>query len=172
MAAINWGRHPNDRHFSRNLAWIIAFDAWDYNDPAPLEVLIREGKEIPKELAPIVADIIAGKRPPNKKAAAKLKVPASQRMNMAAAASTVLGLIDILKSNYEPDACDPDAPPRRTIERVADNRGVEPISVYRGLEEKARKVIELAAERFGVSVETIENTLRDFRTKLENYPNV
>lgn len=172
MAGVNWGRHINSHHFSQNLSWIIAFDAWDFNDPLPLEELIRSGQEVPPELRFIIADIIGGKRKPNKKAAVKLKVPPAERMNMAAALSAVLGLIDILKYDELPNVFDPDTPPRKSTERAADVRATETVFVYRELEGKAREAVDSAVAHFGISVETVENILRDFRKKMENYPNV
>ena len=58
--------------------WFCAVWAFDYDDPKPLSKLIRT-QPIPDELRDLIADIVLGKRKPQKKAAVKAKIPAAQR---------------------------------------------------------------------------------------------
>ncbi|MDX3908751.1 MAG: hypothetical protein QHC67_02925 [Sphingobium sp.] len=152
--------------------WIVAIDAFDYNDIEPLFHLMSSDKPIPEELRPALAMIIAGTRKPNLRAAAKLKMAAAERMRMAGSISAVLGLINELKTGDQIDLSDKDRPHRRSIDIKADRDGVEPLQIKRMLESRAKEVIVRAAGSLNVSVETIENMLRELRTKLLKYPHV
>jgi hypothetical protein len=57
-----------------------------------------------------------------------------------------------------------------SLEEPADSMRVEVIDLVRELEGRAREMVESVARHFGVSVETIENLLRDFREKIRNWP--
>ncbi|MBC7286136.1 hypothetical protein [Hoeflea sp.] len=148
--------------------WVVAIDAFDFNDPEPLAE-IRKSEPIPHELEPIVAAIDAGERKSNKKAAAKLKIPARERMKIAGTLSIVIGLINILKSEEIGDEW---GEYRRAIEIGADRRLLEPVDELRALEREARELIQGTADDLGVSVETIENLLRDMRRKIADWPNI
>lgn len=137
--------------------WICAIDAYDYNDSEPLSKLIRETEQIPTMFKDVIADIVQGERRPNKKAAAKLKLPASERMQIAGTLSGVLGIVEAFK---------------RGLNGVADKQSKEPIDVLRELEADARIIMIEAASDLNVSLETLENLLRDFRKKIEDWPNV
>jgi hypothetical protein len=152
--------------------WIVALDAFDYNDSEPLFHLMNSEKPIPEELRPAIAMIIAGTRKPNLRAAAKLKMPAAERMQIAGSLSVVLGMINELKTDEQIDLSDEDWPHRRSIDIKADREGVEPLQIKRMLENRAKDAIGRAARSLNVSVETIENIIRDLRTKLIKYPNV
>ncbi len=142
--------------------WVVAIDAWDYCDPEMLATIIVE-EPIPEEFKPIVADIISGKRKPNKKAAAKLKIPARERMRIAFFISVELGMIDV--SKY--DVIHPEG---KGVVGIGAKYGMEPIDVQRRLEKQARDIIRHYSEEFNVSQETIENLLRDLRKKMETWP--
>ncbi len=142
------------------LEWVRALDAWDYGAPSQLADLIGSGQQIPAELAGAVADIIAGRRTQKKRAKAKLRIPAAERMAIAEAVDCIICLTrDVRSKSVSP-----------SLEENADRRGVEVIDLVRELERRAREVVEDAARQLGVSVETIENLLRDFREKVKNWP--
>ncbi len=147
--------------------WIVAIDAFDYCSPGKLAGLV-ESEPIPEELRPVIASIITGERRPNPKKAARLKLPADQRMVIAGEVSTILGLIDVFKYS----AIDSSVSSERGAAMLAEREGIETIDMVRELEAEARAAINETAEHHGVSPETIENILRQFRQKIENYPNV
>ena len=149
--------------------WVVAIDAYDFGDPAPLDELLSS-EPVPEELRPVIASIASGKREPNLKAAAKLKIPASERMKIAGTISAALGLIDAIKY----DAIDESVNDLSGVSMLADRPGKdrEPVEILRELEATARNTIEWAAREAGVSVETIENLLRHLRRKMEQYPDV
>lgn len=162
------------------LKWIIALDAFDYGDRSPLANLIVE-EPIPDELRPAIAKVVGGERTPNKRAASKLKLPADERMQIAATVAEVIDLINELKkgNNYVdtnvPGWSDHPPPPesrRKLIDLQSEKFGTEPIIEIRKLEEKSRQVISRPSKSLGVSEETIENIVRDYRKKISNYPNV
>ena len=62
--------------------WIAAIDAFDFNDPEPLEQLRAGNEPVPPELQHVIDAIDSGERKPNKKAAAKLKIPTAERMKI------------------------------------------------------------------------------------------
>lgn len=153
--------------------WVVALDAFDFNCREPLTALVAS-KPIPDDLRPAVAAIISGKRNPNLKAAAKLKLPARERMQIAGTLSAVLGIIDMLQHEEIYDLAygfDPGVE-RRAIDIRADAAGCDPVDVVRDLEAERRKAVALAARDFDVSTETIENLLRDLRKKIKDYPNI
>jgi hypothetical protein len=136
--------------------WVVAIDAWDYGFSGFLAEKIRT-EPIPEELRPIIADIVSGQRKLNKRRIAKSKIEAERRMLLASELSCWLRAVEWLKTEAS---------------GIADKEGIEPIDVTRRFEAKARKELERRAAEHGVSVETIENLLRDMRAKLANYPNV
>lgn len=145
--------------------WVNAVSAFDYGDPEPLANLVRSTPAIPDEFRPAVADVIQGKRTPNLKAASKLKVPARERMRLAGTLSIVTGLADVLRR--VPQVGDEG---ETGAIGIADRKGVEPIKVARELEATARDAIRDAASDWGVSVETIENLLRELKDRIERWP--
>lgn len=164
------GGTAQDRKWRMNEVWqwVVAIDAFDFNDPEPLAE-IRKAEPVPHELEHVVAAIDEGERKPNRKAAAKLRIPACERMKIAGSVSVVLGLIDIFKTDYIRDGY---GEYRRAIEVGADMRQREPIEEVRNLEAEAREVIRATADDLGVSVETVENLLRDMRRKIADWPNI
>lgn len=142
------------------LTWVHAIDAWDYGAPSQLADLIGSGQQIPKELAGAVADIIAGRRIQKKRAMAKLKIPAAERMAIAVSAYCAIWMKRRLRAK--------DLSP--CLEGIANLRRLEVIDLVREIDREGREVIEDAALSLGVSVETIENLLRDFREKVKNWP--
>lgn len=76
--------------------WVVAIDAFDFDDREPLDKLLKS-ETVPEELFPVTAAIMRGDRTPNRKAAVKLKIPAAERMPIAATVSAMLGVIDFLK---------------------------------------------------------------------------
>lgn len=141
--------------------WVSALDAWDYCDSRPLSVLVKK-EPIPDELRGALSDIIAGRRKANKKGAAKLKIPAAERMKIAGTLSVVMGLADVFTmKGVEP-----------SLDENADRQGVEPIEIIKQLNEEKRRIVQDTASDYDVSVETIENLLRDLREKINKWPSV
>ena len=178
-----WGEPPIDfegnkpaslGHCSREayLAsnWIIAIDAWDYCDASILAEMLQR-HPIPFELQPVIAAIVTGKRKQNRKAAAKLKIPAGHRLIAA-------GLYATLKESIIDSLLD-----RKNIVEIngriwgdyhtmADEKGIEIIEMRRQIQESGREVKAELADAAGISTETLENLYEDLRGKLKNYPNI
>lgn len=165
---IGGTRREVKRRMNEVWRWVVAIDAFDFNDSEPLKI-IRKAEAVPPELEHVVAAIDAGERKPNKKAAAKLKIPARERMKIAGEVSVVLGFIDTLKFEEIGDGW---GEHRRAIEVGADRRQREPIDEIRELEAEAREMITGTADDLNVSVETVENLLRDMRRKIAVWPNI
>lgn len=161
MAAVNF-LHDLPPRMREIWRWVVAVDAWDFADSAPLAELLRTEASVPFEVQSVLAGIVEGSRKSNKKAAAKLKVLACDRMEVAAGVSINLGLIDVLKRGSNDG--------RRILEFWADQRQREPIDELREMRQAAREVVADTARDMGVSVETIENLLRDLRKKIEMFP--
>ena len=142
--------------------WVVALDAWDYCDPDPLSKLIIK-EQIPEEFLKVIADIVSGKRKPNKKGASKLKIPAKERMEIAGSISTVLGLIDLIKYKAI-------YPEGIGVVGIGARKGEEPIDVKRELESEARELMQSCCKDLNVSQETVENLLRDLRKKINMWP--
>ena len=178
---INFGRPERDEarwRMHATLYWIAALDAYDFGEPEPLSCMIESDDPIPEELRPALANIISGKRPPNKRAAAKLKMKPWDRMMVAFTVSAILGLIDAIKQNSIVKVEDMNDNDLNTLEVIrsldlwADHEAQEMIDSIRFLEGLQRRVVARMAHGTGVSVETIENVVRDLRRKIENYPDV
>lgn len=171
MTVRNYGDgwYGDGRRYLDAWPWVVAIDAYDFGAPEPLaELMATEAP--PEELRPVIAAIVTGKRKPNLKAAAKLKIPAGERLQIAGAVSTCLGVFDDLKrSAIDPEVND-EAGVRMLAERAGETR--EPAEILRYLEAKARKTIEWAAREAGVSTESLEDLLRHLRKKIEHYPDV
>ncbi len=144
------------RRLNEVLPWFNAIAAYDYDDPKPLAALIRS-EPIPPEFKDAIANIVSGNRCPNRKAAVKMKIPAAERMDVAEAISVLIGLYKILLRDSE------------RLEKIADRQGKEHIEIIRQLQLLQRKSVENFAEKIGVSVETVENLLRDFRTRVARW---
>lgn len=173
MRTANLGFH-GDLLPEHAFMWIIAFDAFDFGDSGPLEEALRSEQPIPDELRPALADIISGRRKPNLKAAAKLKIPAAERMKAAGALSTVLGLIDSFKhDDYIDTSCYSEKRIEgRLYDMTAEKKGFEPGKFIEYLNSAADESISETMDMFGVSRETVENLLRDLRKKIRDYPNI
>jgi len=148
--------------------WFGAVWAFDYGDPGPLSALVRSG-QIPLEFNDVVADIVSGIRKPNKKAAAKAKIPPSERANLAATLSSMYGLIETIKwGTWELD--------RQHLKpgaiTIADRLGVEPVDVLQELKADRDGVIADACRSFSVSQETLENLMREARQRIARWPSV
>jgi hypothetical protein len=144
---------------SKTWSWFIAVYAYDYADPKPLSDLIRS-EPIPPEYLVAVADIVAGERPPNRKAAAQFpkSLPAAKRMQIAASLNFMAGLRDFLMSS-----------PQHT-QNVANAQGIEPIENVRFLQNEFRQDFEKSAKSFNVSTETLENLRRELRARIARWP--
>ena len=140
------------------LRWSGALVAFDYCDSAPLAALVRD-EPVPAELRPVIASIVAGDRKPNRRAAAKSKVEAAERIQIGATLDAVLELISDMK---HPSITGP----------YADRRGVEPSSAITALNQHIERLYGRASSTLNVSRETCENLVREFREKMRNWPHV
>lgn len=163
----NWAKQIAD-----SWPWICALDAFDFGATKRLSDLVAS-RDIPAELRPALARIISGDRKPNAKRGSKLKVPAECRMAIAGAISQALGEIDDVEFGRLRDLSKFDTfEEARILEAMADSLRQEPNDIRNYLNDVRRNVIERSAEALGVSIETVENMLRDLRKKIENYPDV
>lgn len=147
--------------------WVVAIAAYDFADPDPLAGLISSEGGIPVEFRSAIAEIVRGRRVPNRKAAAKLKVPAAERMKIAGSVGIIIGMCHMLK--FQASAEEGLRPGAVTL---GARYGREPIDITRELEGEARRAVESAATHFGVSTETIENLLRDMKARIARWPAV
>lgn len=171
----NWGEPPIDlegnqpaaigpcsreAHLASN--WIVAIDAWDYCDHSLLTEMLNR-HPIPFELQPVIADIVSGKRKQNKKAAAKLKIPAGHRMIIA-------GLYYDLKTLVF------DATLKRETlhdyHEKAEKLGIEVVELQRSLQNAARNFKQKWADSAGISIDALENMVDSIREKIKNYPHI
>lgn len=129
--------------------WFVACASFDAGDPEPLAILI-EKEEIPPEYrakAGAIVRIAATRRP--------RKIPAAERMRIAASLDFVNRLCRILD--------------RQSID-IGDQKGLEPVHVRREAWSAWRSAVADAAKELGVSVETVENLMREFRKRIDNWP--
>lgn len=166
-----WASDPGWAHLlparlSETWPWFEALWAFDYGDASQLAELIRSSP-IPEEYTEAVAKIVAGERKPNLKAVAKSKIPAAQRANAATLVSLCQGIRDTVKFT----AIDPENPEAGCgAAAVADS--IEPEELMRNADKLGRRCANKAADHFGVSVETIENLVREAKSRLANWPSV
>ena len=148
--------------------WFSALWSWDYNDPRALASLIRESNgDVPVEFAQAVADIVSGTRKPNKKAAAKLTIPAREMATLCGHLLVVRDLREcIAKEATYPDTTGQGA------KAAAQHLGVKPLDVIHDLDREWTEAKEHAARMFSVEVETVERLFRDFQKRLERWPEV
>ena len=134
--------------------WIAAIVAWDFCDPAMLGDMIAS-EATPPELRPVIAAIITGERKPNRRAAAKSKVPATERFHIGQVLDAIEGL-------------------RRSgnLGDLADRAALEPGDLVRRLNQYGARFYEVAEKNLGVSRETAENLVREYRAAMNNYPRV
>lgn len=180
MSQPDWGKPPID--FERNLPlfvdllevgeddapayrasnWIMAIDAWDYCDASLLTEMLKR-HPIPFELQPVMADIASGERKQNRKAAARLKVPAGHRMYFAA------WYAKYKRNTIDAMLC------RRSINDyhdLAELEGKEVADMRAELLKLAQQFKKEIAEEAGISTETLENLYEELRKKIKNYPNI
>jgi hypothetical protein len=136
--------------------WFVAIAAFDFGDREPLAELLRE-ESVPPEYAAAVADIVAGKRKPNLKAAAKLRIPAAERMEVAMFQSQA----QFMHQRFQHP---------ETVDSMADEAGIEPIAMKRQLEAFKRKVLQADADSLGVSIKTLEDLRREFHERISRWP--
>lgn len=142
--------------------WIIAIDSWDYCDPEPLNLMIQK-HPIPEELRPVIANIITGKRKQNRKAAAKLKCPAAQRLLNA-------GIYRMLKHDVINATLQ-----RKTLydyRDKADEMGIEVIELRKIYQSESKKRQEKWATNMGMGVEAFQDLVLYLDDKIKNYPNI
>jgi hypothetical protein len=166
MKSINVTEMP--RRMNELWKWVAALDAWDYCDASLICSLI-ENNDIPEEFKSPISDILSGKRKQKKKAAAKLKIPASERMILAYHVSAVIGIAnDIRYSTLDPS----DLTVTPGAVSVGNYKAIEPIEIIKDLELASRDAIKEGANQANTSTETIENLLRDLRNKINSWPDL
>lgn len=145
----------------RNFYWIASIDAWDYCDSKPLaEMVVNHA--VPVELRHVLASIVSGERKQNKRGAAKLKIDADQRMLVAASFLSLLQIPEgVLGKRTQPSYFE-----------IADEKGIEYIDLHRKYERYVKTMYSRIACAAGVSVETLENLLRELKEKINKYPNI
>lgn len=141
--------------------WVTALDQWDHGETAPLAELVRN-EPIPDELRPILAGIVAGDRKPNHRAAAKLKIQAGERLNVAYATLINLGIINALQQKGTSPS----------LEENADSHRMEVSDLMRELEREGRQLIADNAIELGISEETLKKAIQELRKKIKDYPNI
>jgi hypothetical protein len=138
--------------------WFNAVCSWDWGEPVPLAELIRS-EPVPDEFRQAVADIVVGKRK-RKRNWQKGLIPAAERMQIAGSVSLIVDLCRIIRTETV-----------EGLEGISNRLGnVDPIDIVRTCEATARRAQLEAADQLGVSVETIENLLREMRARIDRWP--
>lgn len=128
--------------------YALAIWCWDRGEPESLGHVVGAGFVCPPQLAPVVGDIIAGRRKVNARAAAKIKTKGT----VAAVAACKLGAV-----------VDHEAGTRADAQHFAERQGVEPVEVVAASNARVRAAkIEIAAGA-GIAVSTLEDVERDLR---------
>jgi hypothetical protein len=165
---VHFSSHPNAPQFCLVLDWIAAIYAHDHGDPNPLSDLIRTGEQIPKELLPIVADVIALRRPSKpKKGAFARPGHAVMRFRYVTLASQMLGEIDYALGVPVIDEC---GKQRKASEIYADANWIEPQTVRMIFNGDKALVREKVAVELGISEKSVNNTLEKIRAWITSYP--
>ncbi|PAU81052.1 hypothetical protein CK501_05675 [Halovibrio salipaludis] len=157
------------KRLSDTWQWFSAIWAYDYGDPEPLGTLIQGG-DIPAEYRQAVSDIVTGKRKPNRRAAAKAKIPARERAEAASAISVCQGLRDMVKYNAINPDLDPEGEWGAGAAAVAHT--VEPVELMRGADDVGQDGLRIVCEEYGVSEEAAENLMREAKARLARWPEV
>lgn len=167
-----WARQPGwAHHLPQRLQdtwpWFEALWAFDYGDPRLLAELIST-EPIPAEYTSAVAAIVAGERKPNRKAAAKARIPAKERAHTATVVSVCFSIRDIVKFT----AIHPGDDPQGECGAAAMADTIEPVELMRNADRVGRECLQTAADHWGVSTETIENLIREAKERLATWPDV
>ncbi len=141
--------------------WVVAFYAYDWGDPSALAFMIGFTREVPPECIDALAAVVAGERPRRRKS----KLPRSLAMRYAAKLSDVLGTLD----RYRHDITFADEEGKGLV-AIASRRGEEPQDVSQWLANERATIMKQAADDLGVSVETVEELLRDMRDRIKRWP--
>ncbi|MDD2742146.1 MAG: hypothetical protein PHV02_07725 [Rhodocyclaceae bacterium] len=145
--------------------WFSALWAWDYGDPKQLSDLIRKNDGvIPAEFADAIADIVSGSRKPNKKAAAKLLIPACEFGKLSGSLLLMSNLAGALRKRADYGS------EKRGVAAIAEFKKLKPIDVVRHLELFMSKSKESASDHFEVTYETVERLMREANKRIEKWP--
>jgi hypothetical protein len=139
-------------------AWVNAFCAFDYGDPVPLAALV-EHEDIPPEYRSALADVVSGVRKPDKRAAAKLKVPADLMMVYAMSIDSSVGFVEYIHHH-------------NSLDRIAESYhpAKEPREIIAQWQATGQEHVKLAMKDFKVSKETIKNLMREMRERIDRWP--
>lgn len=116
----------------------------------------------------MVADIVAGRRTLPRKGKSNAKVPAAERLAIAAAVSTIQDLCRVIRTE---SLGAEDAPKAGAVE-VAWRKGIEPIAVVHSTEATYRETVAATAAQLGVSRRTIEGMVIDLKRRIDRWPEV
>ena len=131
--------------------WGVALYLWDHCDREPLAELVRM-EPIPDSFREAVAAITAGTRCPNKKAVAKLKIPAAEHRKIVRELTEAR-----IFRTFE----------KQVAGSTANRHMKEPIEVIRDSEKAYRAKIDAIAKQYGVSKEAIEGLARTMKGYLK-----
>lgn len=126
--------------------------SWDRGEPQFLADVVASGYVCPPQLAPVLGDILAGRRKPNKRAAAKFKLSS---MKAAIAACRLAAVINRAKAQ------------QGRAEHLGDRWGVEPSEAIAASQSALRRAKAELAAQAGISVESLEENERALRRVVE-----
>jgi hypothetical protein len=148
-----WKKGLNPEFFNQ-WEWVAAVVAYDWGDPQPLATLVRERETLPDNVRVVLADIVAGERKPDEKKISQATVKGADRM----AAGRWAWVLSITREFSNKNASE-----------KADPR-VEPADFIQALNEKNRRQRKQTADKYGISLDTLDELRREFQRKLESWP--
>lgn len=155
--------------FAECWEWIVAGAAFDGGDAEPLAELIAV-TPVPPEFRQMVSDIVRGDRKLQKRGKSNQKVPARERLKIAAHIMAIKDLVSVLASQTLSQQTETGL--KLGVDSIGADKGMEPISVTRSLEAAWRETVQNSAADLGVSAETVENMVRDLRARIARWPSV
>lgn len=153
--------------FIEMIDWFGAVWTHDYGDPEPLANMIREGSEIPSEFSAVVADIVAGRRKPNRKGEAKLSVTGRERFVLALVAYVLLKVAERERTKGEFPGTE-----QLGYAGMADRYKLEPAEAKKLASRVRRESLQVVAEEHGVKPATLESWGWDLGKRIKNWPNI
>ena len=146
------------QRFNETREWFDAIFVHDLGDSAPLSNLIRL-EPIPPEYTEVVAEIIAGNRDANLKAAKKRKLLPVDWID----AASFLSLLKYMNMRNQRPAF---------VEEMADIERVEPAEMKKKLQALNKRMLLAEAESLGVSIGTVKNLIKEYEARLQSWPNI
>jgi len=145
---------------ARKRAWWrygLAIWCWDRGEPQYLAHVVSANYVCPLQLAPVVGDIIGGRRKVNRRAAAKFRAGGVKAARAAA-------LLYVMKDR-ERELCAKAAKGESAADDVRDSKGkvLPPIKVRRASEARVRDFTHRLANETGVSFDVLKDTEQSLR---------